>query len=54
MIWNANDITMDAMLVQKNNKVIYPIYYASKTFNKAQENYITIENELLIVIFSLK
>ena len=28
------------------------IYYARKTFNKAQENYSTIENEMLAMVFA--
>lgn len=54
IVCNANDITVDAMLGQKNNKVIHLMYYGSKTFNKTQENYTTIENELLAIIFALE
>ncbi|TYJ99671.1 Retrovirus-related Pol polyprotein from transposon 17.6 [Cucumis melo var. makuwa] len=36
------------------DKVVHPIYYASKTLNKAQENYTTIEKELLSVVFAIQ
>ncbi|KAA0054775.1 uncharacterized protein E6C27_scaffold437G00580 [Cucumis melo var. makuwa] len=36
------------------DKVVHPIYYASKTLNKAQENYTTIEKELLSVVFAIE
>lgn len=42
------------MLGQKKDKVIHPIYYASKTLNEAQENYTTIEKELLVVVFTIE
>ena len=38
---------------QKVDKKYHVIYYASKTFNKAQMNYTTIEKELLAVVFAL-
>ena len=31
----------------------YMVYYASKTLNEAQRNYITIEKELLVMVFAL-
>ena len=31
----------------------YVVYYASKTLNEAQRNYITIEKELLVMVFAL-
>lgn len=42
------------MLGQRKDKVVHPIYYASKTLNKAQENYTTIEKELLSVVFAIQ
>ena len=49
MAWNrefeimcdASDFAMGAVLGQKDEKVFKAIYYASKTFNEAQENYST-------------
>ena len=37
---------------QKAEKVFKAIYYASKTFNGAQENYSTIEKEMLVMVFA--
>ncbi|KAA0060859.1 Retrovirus-related Pol polyprotein from transposon 17.6 [Cucumis melo var. makuwa] len=42
-----------AMLGPKKDKVIYLIYYASKTLNEAQKNYTTTKKELLAVVFSI-
>ena len=36
---DANDYAMGAVLGQKTDKIFRAIYYASKTFNEAQENY---------------
>ena len=36
---DASDFAMGAVLGQKDEKVFNAIYYASKTFNEAQENY---------------
>ena len=38
---DASDFAMGAVLGQKAEKVFKAIYYASKTFNEAQENYST-------------
>ena len=42
---------MGAALVQRRDKMLNPIAYASKTFNAAQANYTTTEKELLAVVF---
>ncbi|TYK01096.1 Retrovirus-related Pol polyprotein from transposon 17.6 [Cucumis melo var. makuwa] len=42
-----------AMLGPKKDKVIYLIYYASKTLNEAQKNYTTTKKELLAVVFAI-
>ena len=34
--------------------MLKPIYYASKTFNDAQENYTVTEKELLAVVFAME
>ena len=49
---NASDYAMGAVLGQKDEKVFKAIYYASKTFNEAQENYSTIEKEMLTIVFA--
>ena len=47
---DANDFAMGAVLGQKDEKVFKAIYYASKNFNEAQENYSTTEKELLAIV----
>ena len=49
---DASDFAMGALLGQKDEKVFKAIYYASKTFNEAQENYSTTEKEILAIVFS--
>ena len=36
---------------QRMDKILHPIYYASKALNKAQKNYIVTEHELLATVF---
>ena len=50
---DANDFAIGAVLGQRDDGKPYVIYYASKTLNEAQRNYITIEKELLAVVFAL-
>ena len=40
------------VLGQRKNKILHPIYYASKALNEAQKNYTVTEQELLAVVFS--
>ena len=49
---DASDFAMGAVLGQKAKKVFKAIYYASKTFNEAQENYSTTEKEMLAIVFA--
>ena len=49
---DASDFAMGAVLGQKDEKVFNGIYYASKTFNEAQENYSTTEKEMLAIVFA--
>ena len=52
IMYDASDFAMGAVLGQKAEKVFKAIYYASKTFNEAQENYSTIEKEMLAIVFA--
>ena len=49
---DASDFAMGAVLGQKAEKVFKAIYYASKTFNEAQENYSITEKEMLTIVFA--
>ena len=49
---DANDYEMGAVLGQKTKKIFKAIYYASKTFNEAQENYSTTEKDMLAMVFA--
>ena len=49
---DASDYAMGAVLGQKVDKVFRAIYYSSKTFNEAQENYSTTEKEMLAMVFA--
>ena len=49
---DASDFAMGAVLGQKAEKVFKAIYYASKTYNEAQENYSTTEKEMLAILFA--
>ena len=49
---NAIDYAIGAVLVQRSEKIFRAIYYASKTFNEALENYSTIEKKMLTMVFS--
>ena len=49
---DASDFAMGAVLGQKDEKVFKAIYYASKTFNEAQENYSTTEKKMLAIVFA--
>ena len=49
---DASDYAMGAVLGQRTKKIFRAIYYASKTFNEAQENYSTIAKEMPAMVFS--
>ena len=49
---DASDFAMGDVLGQIDEKVLKAIYYASKTFNEAQENYSTTEKEMLAIVFA--
>ena len=47
---DVNDYAMLAILGQRTEKIFRAIYYTSKTFNEAQENYSTTEKEMLAMV----
>ena len=49
---DANDYAMAVVLGQRIDKTFRAIYYASKTFNEAQENYSTTEKKMLEMVFA--
>jgi len=52
LMCDASDYAVGAVLGQRRDNHFHPIYYASKTFTGAQENYTTTEKELLPVVFA--
>ncbi|MDV3193995.1 MAG: ribonuclease H family protein, partial [Sweet potato little leaf phytoplasma] len=52
LMCDASDVAVGAVLAQKKEKSLHPIYYANKTLNVAQNNYTTIEKELLAVVYA--
>ena len=49
---DASDFAMGVVLGQRKEKLFRAIYYASKTFNEAQENYSTTKKEMLAIVFA--
>ena len=49
---DASDFAMGVVLGQRKEKIFRSIYYASRTFNEAQENYSTTEKEMLAIVFA--
>ena len=49
---DTSDYAMGVVLGQRTDKIFKAIYYARKTFNEAQENYSTIEKEMLAMVFA--
>ena len=50
---DASDLTIGAVLGQREEGKPYVVYYASKTLNEAQRNYTTTEKELLAMVYAL-
>ena len=51
---DAGDYAIGAVLGQREDKKAFVIYYASKTLESTQSNYITTEKEFLVVVFALE
>ncbi|GJW10017.1 reverse transcriptase domain-containing protein [Tanacetum coccineum] len=54
IMYDASDYAVGPILRQRKDKHFQPIHYASKTINEAQENYTTIEKELLAVVLAFE
>ncbi|XP_076903930.1 uncharacterized protein LOC143559143 [Bidens hawaiensis] len=52
LMCDASDYSVGAVLGHRKEGYFHPIYYASRTLNSAQENYITTGKELLAVVFA--
>ena len=51
---DASGVALGVVLGQRRDKILHPIYYASKFLNEAQKNYTVTEQELLTVVFTFK
>nr|GEW08248.1 reverse transcriptase domain-containing protein [Tanacetum cinerariifolium] len=54
LMCDASDFVVGAVLGQKDGKNVYPIYFASKTPNPAQQKHTVTEKELMAVVFAFK
>ena len=52
IMYDASDFAIGAVLGQKAEKVFKAIYYASRTFIEAEENYSATEKEMLAIVFA--
>lgn len=52
LMCDASDYAVGVILGQRKNKVLHVIYHASRTLMDAQLNYVTTEQELLVVVFA--
>ena len=51
---DASGVALGVILKQIKNKILHPIYYASKALNEAQKNYTVTEQELLAVVIAFE
>ena len=49
---DVSDFAIGAVLGQKRERIFQVIYYASRTLNDVQLNYVTTKKELLAIVFS--
>ena len=50
---DASGVAFGVVLEKRMNKILHPIYYASKDLNETEKNYTVTEQELLAVVFAL-
>ena len=51
---DASGVALGVVLGQRREKILHPIYHASKALNMAQKNYTVTEQELLAVVFAFE
>lgn len=51
LLCDASNYAVGAVLGQRKHKIMYHIFYASKTLNNSQENYTSTEKKTLVVVF---
>ncbi|XP_070036686.1 uncharacterized protein [Nicotiana tomentosiformis] len=51
-ICDASDYAIGAVLGQRKDKMMHPLYYASRTLSGAQLNYTVTKKEMLVVVFA--
>ncbi|XP_060177823.1 uncharacterized protein LOC132607758 [Lycium barbarum] len=54
LMCDASCLAIGAVLGQRHNKIMHPIYYASRTLNAAQMNYTVTEQELFAIVFAFE
>ena len=54
LMCDASNFAVGAVLGQREEKVLYAIYYAIRTLNEAQINYATTEKQLLAIMFAFE
>nr|GEW43659.1 reverse transcriptase domain-containing protein [Tanacetum cinerariifolium] len=54
LVCDASDYAIGAVLRQRVEKHFRPIHYASKTMTQAETNYMTIEKEILAVVYAFE
>ncbi|XP_070015354.1 uncharacterized protein [Nicotiana sylvestris] len=53
LMYDASDYAVGAVVGQQKDKLMHPIYYASRTLSGAQLKYTVTEKEMLAVVFAL-
>nr|XP_016505805.1 PREDICTED: uncharacterized protein LOC107823630 [Nicotiana tabacum] len=54
LMCDASGVAIGAVLGQRHNKILHPVYYASKTLNGAQMNYTMTEQEFLAIVYAFE
>ena len=51
---DISGVSLGVVLVQRKDKIVNPIYYASKSLNKSHMNYTVTKQELLKVVLAFE